>query len=135
MANSKSHNGAAIINQTPLIAFGLQHGNIGFGREKNSEGKEYSICMFIQPNGTKTRVTVADKLQGEIKGTKESMAADAAFIKENIRGLQVVEFEVSDELREERKANGRQPESYQLCRDGQEVHICTDIDFAALAGM
>ena len=135
MANSKSHNGAAIINQMSLISFGLGHGRIGFTREKSeSDNREYAMCYFISATGEKTRVTISEKLQPLFSGKKEDLSKDSQVIKDNMRGLQVIEFEVSDELKEKRKAEGRQLESYQLCRD-IEVNVAEDIDWAAAAGI
>ena len=108
-----------IINHWSLLAFAQNFGmNLATGDCTNHEtGEVYKACTFS--NGDKrTFVRFGKSLEGGLP-LKEIVAQR--------EGLQIVQLEVDAETLEKRKQEGRQLETYALCKKGESAWDSVDL--------
>jgi hypothetical protein len=118
MANTANNNG--IKNSWSLKSFFQTHGKMKIANMKDSEGTPYKCLAFENPtSGALCFVSFSQNL-GELTG------AEIAAMKDE---LQVCELNVADDVLARRKENGRQLESYSLCKKGTGSWEDVDLDW------
>ena len=127
MTNTKSFNGAEIIDSCSLLAFGCQHGELSTQACKDAAGNSYLMLVFTEPaTGKDTYVSISEKIADKVNDQ---------YLINNIDNLQVVQLSVDEAVAAERAANNRQAESFMLCTKGQGTRKKVALDFRALAGL
>lgn len=105
-----ANNNGAIINSWSLATFRDNHGKMKLAPlVNNTTGETYTAAAFVRDDTT-TFVGISEKLP----------ELTPAYIKQNYQELQVVELQPDADVLKRRKEEGRQLESYVLCKKGND---------------